>query len=137
MPEKLFFIALGALSLSFCLAFKAHSHDVCENESSMNGIDDLVIVVDPKPTQRAFNFARMRAESINGGIGKYQAQSCMYSHQSSKACLANEENGFTYRFFGGAPGWEVLKQPPTLETEIRVYSEGKTQAELIYNGFPR
>ena len=103
----------------------------------MNGIDDLVIVVAPKPPQRAFNFARMRAESINGGIGKYQAQSCMYSHQSSKACLANEENGFTYRFFGGAPGWEVLKQPPTLETEIRVYSEGETQAELIYNGFPR
>ena len=137
MPKKLFFIALGVLSLSSCLVFKAHSHDACEKESSMNGIDDLVIVVDPKPTQRAFNFARMRAESLNGGIGKYQAQSCMYSHQSSKACLANEENGFTYRFFGGSPGWEVFKQPPTIETEIRVYSEGETQAELIYNGFPR
>ena len=123
--------------MSSSLAFRAHSHDACEKESSTNGIDDLVIVVDPKPTQRAFNFARMRAEFLNGGIGKYQAQSCMYRYQSSKACLANEENGFTYRFFGGSPGWEVLKQPPTIETEIRVCSEGETQAELIYNGFPR
>jgi len=74
---------------------------------------------------------------LNGGISQYQAQSCMYSHQSSKDCLADETNGFTYRFLGGAPGWEVLKLPPTVETEIRIYTDAETKAELIYNGFPR
>ena len=137
MPRKIFLIVIGVLSLSSGSFFKAMAHNVCEKESAMSGIDDLVIVVDPKPSQRAFNFARMRAEALNGGIGKYQAQSCMYSHQSSKDCLADEKNGFTYRFFGGAPGWEVLKQPPTIETEIRIYRDGETKAELIYNGFPR
>ena len=137
MPRKIFLIVIGVLSLSSGSFFKAQAHDVCEQEPAMSGIDDLVIVVDPKPSQRAFNFARMRAEALNGGIGKYQAQSCMYSHQSSKDCLADEKNGFTYRFFGGAPGWEVLKQPPTIETEIRIYRDGETKAELIYNGFPR
>ena len=137
MPGKVLLILMGALSLSSGFAFKALSHDVCEKDSSINGLDDLVIVVDPKPTQRAFNFARMRAEALNGGISQYQAQSCMYSHQSSKDCLADETNGFTYRFLGGAPGWEVLKLPPTVETEIRIYTDGVTKAELIYNGFPR
>ena len=137
MSRQIFLIVIGALSLFSGSFLKALAHDVCEKESAVSGIDDLVIVVDPKPSQRAFNFARMRAEALNGGIGKYQAQSCMYSHQSSKDCLADEKNGFTYRFLGGAPGWEVLKQPPTIETEIRIYRDGETKAELIYNGFPR
>ena len=55
----------------------------------------------------------------------------------SKDCLADETNGFMYRFLGGAPGWEVLKLPPTVETEIRIYTDGEAKAELIYNCFPR
>ena len=89
MPGKVLLILMGALSLSSGFAFKALSHDVCEKDSSMNGLDDLVIVVDPKPTQSVFNFARMRAEALTGGISQYQALSCMYSHQSSKDCLAD------------------------------------------------
>ena len=116
---------------------KAVSHHVCEKDSSRNGIDDLVIVVDLKPTQRAFNFARMRAEALNGGIRQDQAQSCMYSHQSSKDCLADKNNGFPYRFLGGVPSWDVLKLPSTVETEIRIYTDSELKAELIYNGFPR
>jgi len=128
-------LSIGILSLSFVFTPIVLSHDVCEKESKSP--DSLVIVVDPKPTQRAFNFARMRAEALNGGIGKYQAQSCMYSHDSSKLCLIDESNGFTYRFFGGSPGWEVLKQPPTVETVIRIFTDGEIQAEVIYNGFPK
>ena len=125
------------MSLSSSFAFTALGHDVCEKDSSMNGINDLVVVVDPKPTQRAFKFACMRAETVNGGISQYQVQSFIYSHQSSNDCLADEKNGFTYRFLGGAPGWEVLKLPPTVETEIRIYTDAESKAELIYNGFPR
>ena len=128
-------LSIGILSLSFVFTPIVLSHDVCEKESKSS--DSLVIVVDPKPTQRAFNFARMRAEALNGGIGKYQAQSCMYSHDSSKLCLIDDSNGFTYRFFGGSPGWEVLKQPPTVETVIRIFTDGEIQAEVIYNGFPQ
>ena len=135
MHKKSLLVLLGAFSLHPLFSFSAFSHNVCDEESS--GIDNLVIVVDPKPTQRAFNFARMRAEALNGGIGKYQAQSCMFSHESSKLCLIDETNGFTYRFFGGQRGWEVLKQPRSVETVIRVYTDGETKAELIYNGVPR
>ena len=135
MRKQFLPISVGILSLSFGLSSTILSHDVCEKESK--SLDSLVIVVDPKPTQRAFNFARMRAETLNGGISKYQAQSCMYSHDSSKLCLIDESNGFTYRFFGGAPGWEVLKQPPSVETVIRIDTDGEIQSELIYNGSPR
>ena len=135
MLKKILPISIGMLGFSVSLSPAVFSHDVCEKKS--NSLDSLVIVVDPKPTQRAFNFARMRAEALNGGIGKYQAQSCMYSHDSSKLCLIDESNGFTYRFFGGSPGWEVLKQPPSVETIMRVFTDGEIQAEVIYNGSPR
>jgi len=135
MNKKLLPITLGILGLSIGYSSTVHSHDVCEKESK--NLDSLVIVVDPKPSQRAFNFARMRAEALNGGIGKYQAQSCMYSHDSSKLCLIDESKGFTYRFFGGAPGWEVLKQSPSVETVIRIFTDEKIQSEIIYNGSPR
>ena len=135
MIKKFLPISLGIISLSVGFSPVVFSHNVCEKESK--SLDNLVIVVDPKPTQRAFNFARMRAETLNGGIGKYQAQSCMYSHDSSKLCLIDESNGYTYRFFGGAPGWEVLKQPPSKETVIRIFIDGKIQSEVIYNGSPR
>ena len=135
MVKKNLPIFIGLLCLSVSLSPVVFSHDVCEKESK--NLDSLVFVVDPKPTQRAFNFARMRAEALNGGIGKYQAQSCMYSHDSSKLCLIDESNGFTYRFFGGSPGWEVLKQPPSAETIIRIFTDSEIQAEVIYNGSPR
>jgi len=135
MLNKLLSISIGVLNLFASFSPPVFSHNVCEKESK--SLDSLVIVVDPKPTQRAFNFARMRAEALNGGIGKYQAQSCMYSHDSSKLCLINESDGFTYRFFGGSPGWEVLKQPPSVETIIRIFIDGEIQAEVVYNGVPR
>ena len=135
MFKQILPISMGILSLFVSYSPAVRSHNVCEKESK--SLDSLVIVVDPKPTQRAFNFARMRAEALNGGIGKYQAQSCMYSHDSSKLCLIDESNGFTYRFFGGSPGWEVLKQPPSVETIMRVFTDGEIQAEVIFNGSPR
>ena len=135
MFKQILPISVGILSLFVSSSPAVRSHNVCEKESK--SLDSLVIIVDPKPTQRAFNFARMRAETLNGGIGKYQAQSCMYSHDSSKLCLIDESNGFTYRFFGGSPGWEVLKQPPSVETIMRVFTDGETQAEVVYNGSPR
>ena len=134
MFKQILLISMGILSLFVSSSPAVRSHNVCEKESTSLG--SLVIVVDPKPTQRAFNFARMRAEALNGGIGKYQAQSCMYSHDSSKLCLIDESNGFTYRFFGGSPGWEVLKQPPSVETIMRVFADGEIQAEVVYNGSP-
>ena len=135
MNKKLLSISVGILSLSIGFPATGLSHNVCDKESK--SLDSLVIVVDPKPTQRAFNFARMRAEALNGGIGKYQAQSCMYSHDSSKLCLIDQSDGFTYRFFGGSPGWEVLKQPPSVETVIRITTDDEIQSKLIYNGAPR
>ena len=135
MNRKMLCFSAGVLGLSLVSSSAVLSHDVCDKENK--SIDSLVIVVDPKPTQRAFNFARMRAESLNGGIGKYQAQSCMHSHDSSKLCLIDESSGFTYRFFGGSPGWEVLKQPPSVETVIRIFTDGEIQSEIIYNGTPR
>ena len=121
---------MASFSLSFGFAFKALSHNVCKKYLSMNGIDDVVIVVDPAPNQSLFNFAHMWAEALNGGISQYQEQLCMYSRQLSKDCFAYEKNGFTYQFLGASPcwDWEFLKLPPMFETEIRIYTDAKTKA---------
>ena len=136
MPKKGLSVTGGLLALFFHYSIVSNAYEVGE-KSSKRSLDNLVTIVDSTPNQRAFNFARMRAESLNGGVKNYHAQSCMHSRQASKKCLISEENGYTYRFLGGVPGWEPLKLPPSVETEIRVYSDGDTKAELIYNGFPR
>lgn len=88
--------------------------------------------------QRAVNVARMRAEKINGGLSRYRAASCMYNTSSGGSdCLINSDGGFTFKIPGGVPGWQETGQPPTVETEIKISSDGREVMSEIYNGSPR
>lgn len=92
---------------------------------------------DPNSSQRAANLARMKAEILNGGLGVYRAAPCMHD-QSGGACLvARSGEGFTFRFYGGQPGWQQEGLAPTVETEILVAPNGRTIERVIYNGPPR
>lgn len=86
------------------------------------------------PSLRAVNTARMRAEYLNGGLNKYRAASCMYEQSGGVCLIISSIDGFLFRFVGGEPGWQQLRKPPSLETEMLVSSDGRTVLRVFYNG---
>jgi hypothetical protein len=91
----------------------------------------------PFSTLRAVNLARMRAESINGGLLVYRAQHCMFEDNGGPCLISRDANGLLFRFLGGPPGWQEQNQPPTLETEILISPDGRQVLNVLYNGKPR
>ena len=54
------------------------------------------------------------------------------------SCLIQSNNpGYTFRFMGGAPGWQQEGMAPTTETEITVSPDGRSITNGGYNGTPR
>jgi hypothetical protein len=88
-------------------------------------------------TLRGVNLARMRAESLNGGLIVYRAQACMYTENGGPCLLSSSPNGLLFRFLGGPPGWQEQNQPATVESEILVSPDGRQVLNVIYNGKPR
>jgi hypothetical protein len=88
---------------------------------------------------RALNFARNSGIKLNGGLTVYQPERCMFSTSAAgNPCLIRSDaQGFTYRFLGGPPGWQVEGRPATLETELTVSPDGTSLARIVYNGPPR
>ncbi len=76
---------------------------------------------------------------LNGGLGVYRPQDCMFrSSSDGNGCLVSRgPEGFLFRFLGGAPGWQQLGLPPTVETEILISPSGRDVVNLVYNGAPR
>lgn len=93
----------------------------------------------PYSAVRAINLARNTAIQLNGGLSVYRPAQCMFqTARAENPCLvANNSNGYTFRFLGGGPGWQQLNQPATRETEIQVSPDGRTVQQVIYNGVPR
>lgn len=92
----------------------------------------------PNSNVRAVNSARMKAESLNGGLSRYRAAKCMYATgQGGGACLKSTTGGYLFLFGGGSPGWQENGQPASVETEILVSPDGSSDIEVIYNGSPR
>lgn len=83
---------------------------------------------------RATNIARMRAETINGGLSEYRSASCMFEQGGGICLLLANEQGYFYRFLGGPPGWQQTGKEPTVETEIHVSPDGRQVLQIIYNG---
>jgi hypothetical protein len=92
---------------------------------------------DPNSSQRAANLARMKAEILNGGLGVYRASPCMHDQSGGDCLVTRSGEGFTFRFYGGKPGWTQEGLPPTVETEILVAPNGRSIERVIYNGPPR
>jgi len=94
-------------------------------------------ISDPLPLAqpKAANLARMRAESLNGGLGHYRAASCMYETGAGSCLESVSDSGFLFRFRGVAPGWQQQTPPePTIETSVLVSRDGDRILEVSYNG---
>ncbi len=84
---------------------------------------------------KAANLARMRAESLNGGLDQYRAANCMYETGAGSCLESISDGGFLFRFQGGAPGWQRQTPPnPTIETSVLVSRDGDRILEVSYNG---
>ncbi|CAI8174695.1 MAG: Uncharacterised protein [Prochlorococcus marinus str. MIT 9215] len=84
---------------------------------------------------KAANLARMRAESINGGLREYRAAQCMYVTGGEGCMISKTDDSFLFRFQGGAPGWQQLNPPePTIETDVLVARDGSRILSVPYNG---
>ena len=89
----------------------------------------------PLAQPKAANLARMRAESLNGGLSSYRAAACMYETGASTCLVSKSEQGFLFSFPGGPPGWEQKSPPrPTLETRVLVSRDGDRILGVPYNG---
>ena len=89
----------------------------------------------PLAQTKAANLARMRAESLNGGLSQYRAASCMYETGAGSCLESVSDSGFLFRFQGGAPGWQQQTPPePTIETSVLVSRDGERILEVPYNG---
>lgn len=93
----------------------------------------------PFSAVRALNLARNTAIQTNGGLSVYRPAQCMYETASAgnQCLISNNKEGYTFRFLGGAPGWQQLNLPPTTETDIRISADGRTVLGVDYNGAPR
>ena len=89
----------------------------------------------PLAQPKAANLARMRAESLNGGLGQYRAARCVYESGAGSCLESVSDSGFLFRFRGGAPGWQQQTPPePTIETSVLVSRDGDRILEVSYNG---
>jgi hypothetical protein len=88
---------------------------------------------------RAVNLARNWAVNNNGGLSVYRPAACMFNtSDGGGSCLIQTNNpGYTFRFLGGAPGWQQEGLRPTTETEVTVSPDGRTITHVGYNGAPR
>ena len=86
---------------------------------------------------RAANLARMEAERINGGLSRYFTANCMHQRGGGDCMVNSGPNGYLFQFLGGPPGWEVLKQPATVQTRILISPDGTQVVNVEYNGAPR
>jgi len=93
----------------------------------------------PDSQVRAINTARNAAVNTNGGLSVYRPAKCMFeTTKLNNPCLiSNDQNGYVFRFLGGPPGWQQTNQQPTVQTQIRISTDGRTVQQLIYNGAPQ
>lgn len=88
---------------------------------------------------RAVNLARNWAVNSNGGLSVYVPAACMFNtSDGGGSCLIQTNNqGYTFRFLGGAPGWQQEGLAPTTETQLTVSPDGRSITNVGYNGSPR
>ncbi|MDA1247531.1 MAG: hypothetical protein O2787_09600 [Cyanobacteria bacterium] len=115
---------LGAASLSFV------------NIAPARGQTEAQV---PFSALRALNLARNTAVQSNGGLGRYRPEKCMFEieNDGNKCLISTTSAGYLFRFRGGSPGWQQLNLAASVETEIRISSDGRTVLGIDYNGTPR
>ena len=82
---------------------------------------------------RAANMARMQAEVLNGGLRLYSADDCMHKGGGGDCLVSDTEEGYRFRFLGGAPGWTTRRERASIETVVLVSPDAKV-LRVEYNG---
>jgi hypothetical protein len=87
---------------------------------------------------RAVNLARETAVKLNGGLTLYRPAKCMFdtSLGGGNCLIRRDDQGFRFRFLGGAPGWQQLGLPATWDTEILVSADGRQVVQVVFNQPP-
>ena len=124
----------GALAAATALALSPVAGFTQGVNQTLERIDQLQQQAPAR--QRALNLARNTVVQLNGGLSRYMPAACMFaSGGSGGSCLVSStDQGFLFRFNGGAPGWQQLGKPPTITSEILISPDGRTVAQVIYNG---
>ncbi len=124
----------GALAAATALALSPVAGFTQGVNQTLERIDQLQQQAPAR--QRALNLARNTVVKLNGGLSQYMPEACMFaSGGSGGSCLvSSNDQGFLFRFNGGTPGWQQLGTAPTTTSEILISPDGRTVAQLIYNG---
>jgi len=124
----------GALAAATALALSPIAGFAQGVNQTLERIDQLQQQAPAR--QRALNLARNTVVQLNGSLSQYMPATCMFaSGGSGGSCLVSStDQGFLFRFNGGAPGWQQLGKPPTITSEILISPDGRTVAQVIYNG---
>lgn len=87
---------------------------------------------------RAVNLARDTAVKLNGGLSVYRPAKCMFdtSLGGGSCLIRRDDQGFLFRFLGGAPGWQQLGLQPNWDTEILVSPDGRQVVQVVFNQPP-
>lgn len=91
----------------------------------------------PVAQTRAANLARLRAESINGGLAQYRADRCMYSTGAPDCLVEASPAAYIFRFKGGAPGWQQRNPgTPSVVTTVTVSADGESIRSVSNHNLP-
>ena len=91
----------------------------------------------PVAQTKAANLARLRAESINGGLSKYRADRCMYTTGAPDCLVESTSAAYTFRFQGGAPGWQQrTPSQPSVITTVTVSADGESIRSVTNRPLP-
>jgi|688.fasta_scaffold04482_26 hypothetical protein len=133
-PARLLRLALLPLTVSLAVRGPARAQGQQAAPAAPS-----ILEAAPRSELRAFNFARNYGVRLNGGLSKYHPQGCMFaSADSANPCLLRRDaEGFTFRFLGGPPGWQVEGVAATVETELTISPDGTSLVRVGYNGVPR
>jgi hypothetical protein len=87
---------------------------------------------------RAVNLARDTAVKLNGGLTAYRPAKCMFdtSLGGGNCLIRRDDQGFLFRFLGGAPGWQELGLQPNWDTQILVSADGRQVLQVVFNQPP-
>ena len=91
----------------------------------------------PFSQTKAANLARMRAESLHGGVSNYRPDRCMYTTGAPDCLVDSTDKGYVFRFRGGPPGWQQRNPPdPTVITTVTVSADGETIRDVRNRTLP-
>lgn len=135
MSRRLLALATGLALLASPLASSPGPALAQQAQQAPAGVDAEVSFA----RVRAVNLARETAVKINGGLTLYRPAKCMFDTSLAGGnCLIRRNNqGFLFRFLGGAPGWQQLGLQPNWETKILVSPDGRQVVQVLFNRPPR